>query len=429
MIKFINKKINYFFLISLIYIQFNSLNIIQAQTTLYEDYASFDRSIITPFLGMIIGAIDIPVDTRENIMKGFIHGILTSLRSNGIDITYEKLNFEKDKDQFQFKKIILVKNVDDTICNKKLFSERGIYLEGANNEFTFIPKEQTSDLNYWDNPCKLTINIDELIIKGLGVNKKINNTGLELKNLVINLKAFNSSEYLSIKLASGIKDEIKGDLDINYFYEINKNISKIFFEIKFNKLFSIDSGIELRNITYNKITNTDTYENNPSLEGYINSFDFRLVNYGLITSLENLNALDSNSSSLSNNLLINLPPLTKDLDIVYPLNNSKIDSIVEFIENGKTLECIRRNPHPINQRVLSNMNSTLLLSVLCENISVNTNYLDKKIKNNESGILNIINDNRKAIKKLREKKIKLFLQGHSQRLKYFEGGQENHLHQ
>ena len=389
-----------------------SLNLAQAQSTYnYEDYDTISKNI-GPLIGMLLGTIDLPENTRKNMIKGFIHGSLTSLRANGIDISYDNLIFEKEKDQFQFINIKLLNNVHHYYCNKDLFTERGITIErhinDSGNEFYFIPHPETTDMEFWGDPCKLEISADKIFIYGIGSNKRKSNTGFKFENLKINLEAFNSSEALAIKLATGVHDQINVNLDINFFNDIGRNISQVYLDVKVQDLFSVYSKIEVSNFIVSEVWDDYVYGKENVPEFNINYFDFRLVNIGLIDGLKKLNALENNTQSISNAILSVMPPLRVDLDIVYPLNNRQIDDLILFIEKGKTIECFRRNPHPYNQKKFKDLNASLFLSIFCESLTINTNYLNKKI--DESNILKLIENDRKNVEKLRIEKIKLFRQ-------------------
>ena len=90
------------------------------------------------------------------------------------------------------------------------------------------------------------------------------------------------------------------------------------------------------------------------------------------------------------------------------LTNYQYTDRILFIEKGKTIECFRRNPHPYNQNNFKDLNASLFLSIFCESLTINTNYLNKKI--DESNILKLIENDRKNVEKLRIEKIKLFRQ-------------------
>ena len=48
-------------------------------------------SFLTPIIAMLSGLIDIPNETRVRMVERFFQASVTSLRSNGIDTTYESL--------------------------------------------------------------------------------------------------------------------------------------------------------------------------------------------------------------------------------------------------------------------------------------------------------------------------------------------------
>ena len=124
----------------------------------------------------------------------------------------------------------------------------------------------------------------------------------------------------------------------------------------------------------------------------------------MLAGLETLNGLGGKSAPIASQIQKAMPPLKADLDALYPMNDIMVREFTNFFIDGKTLECIRRYPHPFNDW-LPVESSSFWLSFFCESVSVNTDYLGPQ-KADEKRISAMIKQLRDKIPSVRAQKIK-----------------------
>jgi len=360
-------------------------------------------SFLTPIIAMLSGLIDIPNETRVRMVERFFQASVTSLRSNGVDTTYESLNIDIEKNQLIITNINLGIRVTEKFCNMNLFPRLGMELKGPDSEYYWLPTMNSTELDYWTDPCKINIRIGRLILDGIGMSVNTDSSsGVKIEKMQIDIQALNQPEPMSIKLATGLKDQLNGELTIKFDYAFNTNLSSISTILDIKELAFINMKIKASNLLFRKKEYSDDYYP----EGILTHFDFRIEDRGLLAGLESLNALSGENPALSNQIQQALPPLNPSLEIMYPLSDKMVSEFTYFFTNGKSLECIRRHPHPFNNWIWGSDNSaTFFLSFFCESVSVDTDFLGPQ-KHDEVKISGMIKKLREQIPPAREQKTK-----------------------
>ena len=67
-----------------------------------------------------------------------------------------------------------------------LFPRLGMELKGPDSEYYWLPTMNSSELDYWTDPCKINIRIGRLILDGIGMSVNTDSSsGVKIEKMQI----------------------------------------------------------------------------------------------------------------------------------------------------------------------------------------------------------------------------------------------------
>lgn len=125
-------------------------------------------SLLSPFVAMFLALVDIQPDTRGRMAEAFISTSLISLRSMGINATYDDLIVDPDSNEILINNVQFQFHLHDEICNFDSLDE-SIRIGRSHETRMYVINPEQSLESWWSDPCQSTISIPQLRLTGIGL--------------------------------------------------------------------------------------------------------------------------------------------------------------------------------------------------------------------------------------------------------------------
>ncbi|MGB0381596.1 MAG: hypothetical protein ACPGJH_01875 [Alphaproteobacteria bacterium] len=358
-------------------------------------------SLLSPFVAMFLALVDIQPDTRGRMAEAFISTSLISLRSMGINATYDDLIVDPGSNEILINNVQFQFHLHDEICNFDSLDE-SIRIGRSHETRMYVINPEQSLESWWSDPCQSTISIPQLRLTGIGLRPEVDmNFGLELQEATLQLKAFNTPKWEALKLATGLKENLTLDFSLSAAMNNGRNQMDVRWEMSSEKLFALFVEASVDQVVFRS---AGDYV--PFVSGRLVKFNTRLDNLGLLKAMQTLHAMTGGVIPLEEILLDSMPDLTLENAIIYPTYASFHDKLAQFLTQGSSLECLRRSPHPFNNWFSHALEDDpgIIWPFFCEIMMVDQNLIHAQhVK--EDLIQQLLDDNKQLTQQLRAEHI------------------------